>query len=114
MATKSHLGKHYIRQWREYRGLSLRKLADKMEITPGIPLTSHANIGRIETFQQPYSQDILEAIAIALNVSVIDLLSVNPIEESTSIDRKIANLPQQQKDQVKSYVEFLLKSIDEI
>ncbi|RCL01042.1 MAG: hypothetical protein JSC189_000916 [Candidatus Tokpelaia sp. JSC189] len=83
---KAALGKHFIRQWRKYRGLSLRKLADRMEIEPGVPLTSHANIGRIETFQQPYSQEILEAIAISLNVSVTDLLTVDPTKDGEIVD----------------------------
>lgn len=76
--AKRELGTHFLRQWRDYRGLSLRKLADKMESEPGVPLTSHANIGRIETFQQPYSQEILEAAADALECSVIELLTVDP------------------------------------
>lgn len=85
-AMERALGKHFIREWREYRGLSLRKLADRMEKSPGVPLTSHANIGRIETNQQPYSQDILEAIADALNVSVTDLLTVDPTKDGEVVD----------------------------
>ncbi len=84
--TERHLGKHYLRQWREYRGLSLRALADRMESEPGVPLTSHANLGRIETFKQPYSQEILEAAAIALNCSVHDILEVDPTKEGEVVD----------------------------
>lgn len=80
------LGKHFLRQWREYRGLSLRALANRMEKTPGEPLTSHANIGRIETFQQPYSQEILEAAAVALDCSVEQILTVDPTKEGEVID----------------------------
>ncbi len=85
MTTRS-LGKHFIREWREYRGLSLRKLADRMEVAPGVPLTSHANIGRIETGAQPYSQDIIEAIAEALEVSVTDLLTIDPTKDGQVVD----------------------------
>lgn len=81
-----HLGKHFLKQWREYRGLSLRKLADRMEIEPGVPVTSHANIGRIEKFQQPYSQDILEAAAVALGCSVTDILNVDPTKDGEVVD----------------------------
>lgn len=80
------LGRHFLRQWREYRGYSLRKLADRMETEPGVPLTSHANLGRIETFQQPYSQEILEASAIALNCTVRDILEVDPTKEGEVVD----------------------------
>lgn len=83
---KRQLGKHFLRQWREYRGLSLRKLAERMEVEPGVPLTSHANLGRIETFQQPYSQEILEAAAIALGCTVSDLLMVDPTKEGEVVD----------------------------
>lgn len=78
---KRNLGKHFLRQWREYRQLSLRKLAERMEPEPGIPLTSHANLGRIETFQQPYSQEIMESAADALMCSVTDLLTVEPSDK---------------------------------
>ncbi len=80
------LGKHYIREWRDFRGLSLRRLADRMETSPGEQLTSHANIGRIESFQQPYSQEIVEALAVALECTVPELLTVDPSKESEVID----------------------------
>lgn len=80
------LGKHYIREWRAYRGLSLRRLAERMEIEPGVLLTSHANIQRIEKYEQPYAQDILEALAVALEVSATDLLSVDPTKEGEVVD----------------------------
>lgn len=80
------LGKHFLKQWREYRGLSLRKLAGRMEKEPGVQLTSHANIGRIENFQQPYSQDILEAAAEALDCTVEQILTVDPTKDGEVID----------------------------
>lgn len=84
--AKRELGHHYLKQWRVYRGLSLRKLADRMELEPGVPITSHANIGRIENFQQPYSQEIMEAAASALECTVIDLLTVDPTKDGEVID----------------------------
>lgn len=76
--AKRTLGTHFLKQWREYRGLSLRKLAKVMEIEPGVELTSHANIGRIENHQQPYSQEILEAAAEQLHCTVVEILTVDP------------------------------------
>lgn len=84
--TKRELGKHYLRQWREHRGLSLRKLADRMELEPGVPITSHANIQRIERFEQPYSQEILEAAALALDCTTTDILSVDPSKDGEVVD----------------------------
>jgi len=80
------LGKHFLKQWREYRGYSLRRLADRMEREPGIPLMSHANIGRVENFQQPYSQELLEAAAVAFDCTVEQILTVDPTKEGEVID----------------------------
>lgn len=80
------LGKHYIREWRKYRGLSLRRLAERMELEPGVALTSHANIQRIEKNEQPYTQEILEAIADALDCAPTDLLSVDPAKNGEVVD----------------------------
>lgn len=84
--TKRKLGKTYIREWREYRGLSLRRLADRLELSGPDETISHASIGRMENGQQPYSQPALEAIAAALNVSVTDLLGVDPTKEGEVVD----------------------------
>lgn len=79
--------KTYIKEWREKRGLSLRRLAERLEATPGGDLLiSHTSIGRIEKGQQPYSQPILEAIAEALGVSPVMLLEVNPNMDGDVID----------------------------
>lgn len=80
------LGKHFLKQWREYRGYSLRRLADRMEREPGVPLMSHANIGRVENFQQPYSQELLEAAAVAFGCTVEQILTVDPTKEGEVID----------------------------
>lgn len=85
--NKRDLGRHYLREWREHRGLSLRKFADRMEVEPGVPLMSHANIGRVETGDQPYTQELLEAAAKALECTVTDLLTVDP-----RIDDAVAQL----------------------
>lgn len=84
--TERQLGKHFIREWREYRGLSLRKLADRMESEPGVPLYSHAQIGRVETYENAYGQEFLEAISAALDVPVGDLLSTDPNKDGEVID----------------------------
>jgi len=80
------LGKHFLKQWREYRGYSLRRLADRMEREPGVQLMSHANIGRVENFQQPYSQELLEAAAVAFDCTVEQILTVDPTKEGEVID----------------------------
>jgi transcriptional regulator with XRE-family HTH domain len=84
--VERHLGQHFLRQWRLHRSLSLRQLADRMEKEPGVPLTSHANIDRIEKRQQPYQQEIMEAAALALDCTVPELLTINPLKDGDVID----------------------------
>lgn len=79
-------GKTFIREWRLHRGLSLRRLAGRLELDGPDDTFSHASIGRIETGKQPYTQPILEAIAAALDVTVADLLMVDPDKEGEVID----------------------------
>jgi len=86
MTSDRKFAKTYIREWRMYRGLSLRRLADRLEPGDNDETLSHASIGRIENGQQPYSQPILEAIAHALNCSVTDLLGVDPNKEGEVVD----------------------------
>lgn len=61
----------FIRQWREYQGLTLEMLADRVG-------TTHASLSRVERGLQPYSQPLLEALADALSVEPADLLMRNP------------------------------------
>lgn len=86
MSNERKFGKTFIRAWRKYRGLSLRRLADRLELDGPNDTVSHASIGRIENGDQPYSQPILEALAVALDCSVTDLLSVDPTKEGEVVD----------------------------
>ena len=61
----------FIRHWREHRGLTQEQLASRLE-------TSVASISRIESGTQPYTQDVLEALADALNTDPASLLMRNP------------------------------------
>jgi transcriptional regulator with XRE-family HTH domain len=61
----------YIRQWREFRNLTLEQLAARIGIT-------HASLSRIERGLQPYSQPTLEAIAKALGTHPFTLLERDP------------------------------------
>jgi transcriptional regulator with XRE-family HTH domain len=52
----------FIREWREFRNLTLERLAERLREARGLTIT-HASLSRIERGVQPYSQPILEAIA---------------------------------------------------
>lgn len=84
---KRQLGKHYIKEWRLKRGLSLRQLSERLESEPGgDPVLSQMSLSRIERGLQPYNQETLEAIAFALGVQPSDLISVHPDVEGEVID----------------------------
>ncbi len=61
----------FIRQWREFRNLTLEQLADRIG-------TTHASLSRIERGLQPYSQPTLEALAEALMTDAASLLMRDP------------------------------------
>jgi transcriptional regulator with XRE-family HTH domain len=103
----------YIREWREKRGLSLRRLAERLEQTPGGDLMmSHVSIGRIERGKQPYSQSILEAIAEALGVTAAMLLEVNPNKDGDVIDitLRLNKAPLELRQQAIHILEALLQT----
>ena len=63
----------FIRQWREYRGLTLERLAERVG-------TTHASLSRIERGLQPYGQELLESLASALQTDVASLLMRDPTD----------------------------------
>ena len=104
---QTSFGKHYIRQWREFRGLSLRQLEARLEVEPGgNPLVTYASLGRIERFLQPYSQPILEALAVALSTTPSALLEVDPFKEGQVVDL-LRHLPREKRDEVERFIRFI-------
>jgi transcriptional regulator with XRE-family HTH domain len=63
--------RHFIREWRKHRGLTLERLAEELGIT-------HASLSRVERGLQPYNQALLENLATALDVRPADLLIRDP------------------------------------
>lgn len=66
----------YIRAWREEKGLTLDQMVGRLAEL-GVD-TTVASLSRIERGKQPYSQDIIEAIAEALGVTMSHLTERNP------------------------------------
>jgi transcriptional regulator with XRE-family HTH domain len=66
-----------IKAWRRHRGLSLEKLGERLSVEEEFEI-SEAQLSRIERGAQPYSQDILEAIARVLRCAPEDLLIRDP------------------------------------
>ncbi|WP_296441273.1 helix-turn-helix transcriptional regulator [Rhizobium sp. 60-20] len=63
----ANLGRTYIAEWRESRGLTQEELAERISM-------SRSTLSKIETSDSPYTQRTLEAIALALGCKPHDLL----------------------------------------
>lgn len=67
----------FIRQWRDYRGLTLEQLGGKVDLTPSY-------LSMLERGQRGYAQETLELIAHHLQTDAGSLIQVNP-EETNQI-----------------------------
>jgi len=65
---------HFIREWREYRGLTLQRLADRLDVTKGA-------LSNVETGKSGYTEPMLKALAYALLCEPADLIIRNPLQE---------------------------------
>lgn len=72
---KVQRSRHFIKEWRKFRGLTVAQLADRLS-------TSNASISRIENGEQPYTQDFLDACADALSTDSASLIMRNPLESA--------------------------------
>lgn len=65
---------HFIREWRQYRGLSIEQLANKVELSTSM-------ISQLERGKSGYTQSTLEKVALALDCEPWQLLACeNPGE----------------------------------
>lgn len=77
--------RHYIREWRKHRGLTIDQLAGRIELTDGKGDTDFIDktyLGRIEREERPYNQPILEQAAAALECEVPELFSPPVVERA--------------------------------
>jgi transcriptional regulator with XRE-family HTH domain len=95
----------YIRAWRKKRGYTLEDMVGRLEAI-GVATTG-ATISRIEKGIQPYSQDKLEAIADALDVTPADLLENDPDVPEAEIIDLIRHIDDRQKAQATAVLKAL-------
>jgi transcriptional regulator with XRE-family HTH domain len=95
--------RHFIREWRIFRGLTQERLADRLE-------TSAATISRLESGKQPYTQPVLEALAYALICEPADLIMRDPNNPIWSIFDTLRSLPPDEQEQIARIVETFRKA----
>ena len=85
---KAKQPRHFLRQWREYRGLSLEQVTDRLRTlaeerpepaSKRIGAT-HGNLSRIERGKVPYSQPLLELLADIYATDAASLIMRNPTD----------------------------------
>ncbi len=69
----------FIRAWRKHRELTLSQVADRLQVELEVDI-SEGQLSRIERGETPYSQDILEAVALALRCEPADLIMRDPTQ----------------------------------
>lgn len=95
----------YIRAWREKKGYTLEDMLGRLE-TIGFKITG-ASLSRIERGIQPYSQDTLEAIAEALNLTAADLIENDPTVPEAEIIDFLRHLDDRQVRQAESVLKAM-------
>jgi len=98
----------FIRQWREYRGLSQDRLVERMrEHVVGF---SKSTLSRLENSRQAYTQPILEALAECLGCGPADLIMRDPQSQVWSIVDTLQALPADKQATVFAMIEGLRKA----
>jgi transcriptional regulator with XRE-family HTH domain len=95
----------YIRAWRKERGYTLDQMVGRLAEL-GVETTG-ASISRIERGEQPYSQDILEALAEALAVTVADLIENNPAMPDAEVIDLMRHLDEREKQQAAAVIKAM-------
>jgi transcriptional regulator with XRE-family HTH domain len=96
--------RHFIKEWREKRGLSQEQLAERVGKSRGL-------IGQLETYRINYTAETLEAIAYALQCEPWDLLNVDPSKEGQVIDVMdlLRKATPEQRERAIGYIEGMVR-----
>lgn len=79
LSVSKPTGRIFLQAWREHRGLTQEKLADRMDMSP-------SNLSRLENGRIAYTQQRLEAAAAALLIEPGDLFRDPEAPEAEVVD----------------------------
>lgn len=77
MAEESGKGP-FFKEWRKLRGFTQEQVLAALDQIEGDMPRTGASLSRLENGKQPYSQEILEALAVVYNATPGKLLDLNP------------------------------------
>ena len=99
------LQRHFLREWRQFRGLSQEAAASRLEL-------DRTTLSKIERGKVPYDQRLLEIAAEAYNCSPADLVMRDPSQANAmwSIWENLRAAPAEDQRRVQAVVEAMLKT----
>jgi transcriptional regulator with XRE-family HTH domain len=99
----------YIRAWRKERGFSLDEVVGRLDALR-VSITG-ASLSRIERGIQPYSQDFLEALADALDVTVAQLIEHDPTLPGAKVIDFLQHLSKRDAAQAEDVLRAMFKDM---
>lgn len=103
---KRRLPRHYIKQWRAFRGLTQEQLAERVGVT-------HGTISQLERGLIAYTQPMLESLAFALQCEPADLIMRNPEGDAWSpwrIFDGVRDLPENEQRRIAAMIDAFRKT----
>lgn len=85
---------HYIREWRNFRGMTQDEIAEKLQINKGL-------ISKIERGVRRYNQDFLEQVAAVLKCRAFELIAGPPDEDRDILQHYLALGKDKRRDAVR-------------
>lgn len=102
-----------IRLWRKHRDLTLERLAARMQAIFGDDAafgTTPSNLSKVERGELPYSQPLLEALAVELRCTPADLLEREPGTEPEPPLDPLDGLTPPDRRRVEQMIELLRRT----
>ncbi|MES2752776.1 MAG: helix-turn-helix transcriptional regulator [Pseudomonadota bacterium] len=99
----------YIRNWRKHKGFSLDDMVGRLAAI-GVETTS-ASLSRIERGIQPYSQDIMEAMAESLGIEVWQFHNDNPDIPTAPVGDLVGKLTEAEARQAEAVLRAMFEKL---
>lgn len=94
---------HFVKEWRKFRGLTQERLAGRLEVSVGL-------VGQWETGKTKLTEDMIHALALALQCDAGDIMSRDPNSPDYQLWRIIQGVPPgPRRDQALRVIEALLR-----